>query len=152
MSELWDITYHPMHLMIPGSSGIFRGLIFFLHDRIMPTMPTCPEPAWQKVAQSPPQWHDIPCGYRGGRPTSNHWQTMAEKNIQLGVTCSCSSAALWKWSLASPGRLKSWKIQIDKNFIGYLWIRKENVTSALCAPSTVVMHFSEEISDRSESN
>jgi len=42
------------------------------------TLPTRPEPAWQKMAQSPPQWHHTTCRHRGGRPKSNHGQTMAE--------------------------------------------------------------------------
>jgi len=57
--------------LIQSSSGVFQGR-FPLHDH---TLPTCPEPAWQKM----PQWHHPTCEHRGERLKSNHGQTMAGK-------------------------------------------------------------------------
>ena len=42
------------------------------------TLPIRPEPTWQENGSISPQWHHATCGYRGGRPKSNHGQTMAE--------------------------------------------------------------------------
>jgi len=53
---------------IPGHGGVFQG-IFSLADH---TLPTHHEPAWQKMTQSPLQWHHTSCGIEseGLRPTA----------------------------------------------------------------------------------
>jgi len=55
---------------------------FSLADR---TLPIRPEPAWQKIAQSPLKDHHTTCGQRGGRPKFNHGQTMADKKRDSGI-------------------------------------------------------------------
>jgi len=42
------------------------------------TLPTRPQPVWQKMVQSPLTQHTT-CGQRGGRPKFNYGQTVAEK-------------------------------------------------------------------------
>jgi len=54
------------------------------------TLPSCPEPVWQKRGPNCRQWRHISCRQRGGRPTSNHGQTMAEC-FNLGICHYCMS-------------------------------------------------------------
>ena len=49
------------------------------------TLPARPESAWQKMAQSPPQWHRTTCGHQGGRPKFNRGQTMVENNNKINA-------------------------------------------------------------------
>jgi len=59
-------------VQFPTTAEYFKG--FSLADR---TLPTRPEPAWQKMAQSPLNNTTQPVHSR--RPKSNHCQTMADK-------------------------------------------------------------------------
>jgi len=61
--------------LIPSHSGVFQG--------IFPWLITLCQPVRASVAEKgsiSPQWHHTTCGNRGGRPKSNHGQTMAERN------------------------------------------------------------------------
>jgi len=52
------------------------------------TLPTRPEPVWQKMVWALPQWHHTTCGYQGERVRSNHGETMAEKKSIHHLCCS----------------------------------------------------------------
>jgi len=61
----------------PRSLGSIRGHGRFLRD--FPWQTTLLSQHSRKWLNSP-QWHHTTCGHWGGRPKSNHGQTMAEKN------------------------------------------------------------------------
>jgi len=57
------------------------------------TLPTRPEPAWQKMAQYPHQWHHKTGGNWGGRPKFNHRQITAEMKNNNIIAAKCSSGS-----------------------------------------------------------
>jgi len=55
-------------------------------------------PSWASVAENgsiSPQWHHTICGQWGGRPKSNHGQTMADRNIS---DCLQTTTDLLEWT------------------------------------------------------
>jgi len=82
VGEWMYLTVCPLHGpgLIPGHGGDYK--------RFFPgwshTPPICPEPEWQKMAQSPPP-HTITEPVVGARPKSNHGKTMAE--IKPSISC-----------------------------------------------------------------
>jgi len=63
-------------------------------------------PSWASVAENgsiSPQWHHTTCGQRGGRPKSNHGQTI-EKTRFVG------QLHLWQWieDLRHRGKYHNW--------------------------------------------
>jgi len=78
------LTACPLHVSgsIPGHGGIFQG-IFPLADY---TLPTRPEPAWQKMAESPHNSTTQPVDIKeeGGSSTMDRqWLTKTQAELNL---------------------------------------------------------------------
>jgi len=92
MIAKWDssLTVLPVaRVQFPARAEYFKG--FF------PGWSHSANPSWASVAENgsiSPQWHHTTCGQRGGRPKSNHGQTMADRKKSAGLLYSTKSMAL----------------------------------------------------------
>jgi len=81
MIARWDSSLSLLPVagvQFPATAEYFKG--------VFPGWSHSANPSWASVAENGsiyPQWHHTTCAQRGGRPKSNHGQTMADRRTSL---------------------------------------------------------------------